>query len=125
MNVSVGLVKFHPGTADTDGMEDPPDLELIANRFKRLVKELIEGDVRRTSFQAWEVQLLLDLQDCRMTRSRRDEALKRYQRVVEKQLERGELPPVAFADFVGRRKHGPVLAPPPLTPNQDPASLNP
>lgn len=106
-------------------MEDPPDLELMANRFKRLVKELIEGQVRRTTFQAWEVRLLLDLEACRMTRSRRDEALKRYQRVVEKQLGRGELPPVAFADFVGRRKHGPILVPPPSSPVQDPASLNP
>jgi hypothetical protein len=107
------------------GMEDPPDLELMANRFRRLVKELLEGAVRRTSFQPWEVHLLLDLQDCRLTRSRRDEALRRYQRVVEKQLERGELPPVKFSDFVGRRKRGLVLVPPPSLPSQDPASLNP
>jgi hypothetical protein len=106
-------------------MEDPPDLELMANRFNRLVKELLEGEVRRTSFQPWEVHLLLDLQDCRLTRSRRDEALRRYQRVVQKQLERGELPPVKFADFLGRRKRGPELVPPPSVPGQDPASLNP
>ena len=105
-------------------MEDPPDLELLANRFNRLVKELLQGEVRRTSFQPWEVHLLLDLQDCRLTPSRRDEALRRYQRVVQKQLERGELPPVKFADFVGRRKRGPVLVPPPSV-TQDPASLNP
>jgi len=106
-------------------MEDPPDLELMANRFNRLVKELLEGEVRRTTFQQWEVHLLLDLQDCRMTRSRREEALRRYQRVVQKQLERGEVPPVKFSDFVGRRKRGPVLVPPQSAPRQDAATLNP
>ena len=106
-------------------MEDPPDLELMANRFNRLVKELLAGQVRRTSFQPWEVNLLLDLQACRLTPSRRDEALRRYQRAVQKQLERGEVPPVKFSDFVGRRKRAPGMLPPPSVPAQDPASLNP
>ena len=106
-------------------MEDPPDLELMANRFNRLVKELLEGHVQRNSFQPWEVHLLLDLQDCRLTRSRRDEALRRYQRVVDRQLERGELLPIRFSDFVGRRARKPEMAPPASVPAQDPASLNP
>lgn len=110
------------------GMEDPPDLELMANRFNRLVKELLQGEVRRTSFQPWEVHLLLDLQACRLTPSRRDEALRRYQRVVEKQLERGELPPVKFSEFLGRRKRQLAAMPPPsvtTSVTHDPASVNP
>jgi hypothetical protein len=107
-------------------MEEPPDLELIANRFDRLVKELLQGEVRRTSFQRWEVHLLLDLQACQLTPSRRTEALRRYQRAVQKQLGRREVPPVRFADFLGRRKRAAaLLVPPPSTPAQDPASLNP
>ena len=125
MYVSVGLLKFHFGSADGMNMQDPQDLELMANRFIRLVRELLEGEVRRTSFQRWEVHLLLDLEACRLTRSRRDEALRRYQRVVQKQLERGVLPPVRFSDFVGRRKRLPGMVPPPLIPSHDPASLHP
>ena len=109
-------------------MQDPPDLELLANRFNRLVKEILSGDVRRTSFQPWEVHLILDLQACRLTRSRRDEALRRYQRVVQKHLERGDLPPVRFADFLGRRKRLQVLPlppPPPPSAANHPAALNP
>lgn len=108
-------------------MEAPPDLELIATRFNRLVKELLQGEVRRTSFQPWEVHLLLDLQACRLTPSRREEALRRYQRAVQKQLERHQVPPVRFADFLGRRKRGPVLVPPPAAPSagHDPAAFNP
>ena len=106
-------------------MEDPADLELMANRFKRLVKELLDGEVRRTSFQRWEVDLLLDLQACRLTRSRRDEALNRYRRVVERQIERGELPPIRFSEFVGRRARKAAMVPPASMAGQDAAALNP
>src|SRR5450631_554482 len=106
-------------------MEDPPDLELMATRFNRLVKELLQGEVRRTSFQPWEVGFLLDLEACGLTRSRRDEALRRYQRAVQKQFDRREVPPIRFAEFLGRRKRGLVVVPLPLPPGQDPASLAP
>jgi hypothetical protein len=124
MNVTFGLLKFHPRSADSISMEDHPDLELMANRFNRLVKELLQGEVRRTSFQPWEVHLLLDLEACRLTRSRRDEALLRYQRAVQKQLDRREVPPVRFVDFLGRRARKSALLPPPSM-IQDAASLNP
>jgi len=108
-------------------MEDPADLELMANRFDRLVKELLHGDVRRTCFQPWEVEFLLDLQECRLTPSRREEALRRYQKAVRRQLERGELPPVRFADYIGRRAVKTPLtpiAPPKSIAGQDTAPVN-
>jgi hypothetical protein len=124
--MSIQTVKICPRSADEDSvMEDSPDLELMANRFNRLVKELLQGEIRRTAFQPWEVHLLLDLQDCRMIPSRREEALRRYQRAVQRQLERGELPPVRFSEFVGRRARKLELIPPQSTGAQDPASLNP
>ena len=97
-------------------MEDPADLELMINRFNRLVKEILAGEVRRTCFQPWEVDVLLDLQDCKLTRSRRDEALRRYQRAVQHQLERGQVPPIKLCEFIGRRarKLMPPQNPPPL-----------
>jgi hypothetical protein len=106
-------------------MEEPPDLELMANRFNRLVKELLEGQVRRNTFQPWEVNLLLDLQECRLTRSRRDDALRRYQKMVQRQLERGEVPPLKFSEFVGRRARKLEIVPPVSEPAQEPASLHP
>jgi len=84
-------------------MEDPPDVELMLNRFNRLVKELLQGEVRRTCFQPWEVAMLVDLQDCQLVPSRREEALRRYQRAVQRQLERGEIPPIKLSEFLGRR----------------------
>jgi hypothetical protein len=106
-------------------MDEPPDMELIANRFNRLVKEVLQGEVRRTSFQPWEVHFLLDLAACPLTRSRRDEALLRYQRAVQKQFNRREMPPVRFADFLGQRARKLALVPPRSLPAQDSAPLNP
>lgn len=105
-------------------MAETPDFELMANRFNRLVKELLHGEVRRTAFQPWEVHLLLDLQGCRLIPSRRDEALRRYQKVVTRQLERREVPPIRFCDFVGRRARRLTLVPPPSTAAHDAPSLN-
>ena len=90
-------------------MDDPGDVELMINRFNRLVKEILAEEVRRTSFQPWEVDLLLDLQECTLTRSRRNEALQRYQRAVQHQLERGQIPPTRFGEFVGRRARRSLL----------------
>jgi len=84
-------------------MDELVDRELIINRFNRLVKEILNGQVRRTCFQAWEVDLLVDLEACRLTRSRREELLRRYQRAVQHQLERGEIPPIKLSDFIGQR----------------------
>lgn len=106
-------------------MEDPADVELMINRFNRLVKEILQGEVQRTSFQPWEVGLLLDLDACRLTRSRREEALRRYQRAVQRQLEQGEFPPVRFAEFATRRPRKAAALPPASLSAQDPASLNP
>ncbi len=87
-------------------MDDQPDLELMANRFNRLVKELLDGAVRRTSFQPWEVDLLLDLQACRLIPSRRDEALrqKRYQRGVLRKETVGAQANPAARQILGLRR---------------------
>jgi hypothetical protein len=105
-------------------MEDPPDVELIINRFNRLVKEILNGEVRRTCFQPWEMGLLVDLEECRLTRSRRDEALRRYQRAVQHQLERGQTPPVRFCDFVGRRARKAGVPTPGSLATEDAAALH-
>jgi len=107
-------------------MEEAPDIELMLNRFKRLLKEIQQGAVRRTTFQPWEVDFLVDLQDCRLTPSRRDEALRRYQKAVQHQLERGQLPPMRFSEFVGRRARKLALAnaPPGPLASDNPATLH-
>lgn len=96
----------------------------MINRFNRLVKELLQGEVRRTCFQPWEVELLLDLQNCWLPPSRRQEALQRYQRAVQRQLERGETPPVKLSEFLGKRARKVEIPPPPGPPCHDTPAAN-
>jgi len=104
-------------------MEDPPDFELMANRFDRLVRNSCKGSAPHL-FPAWEVHLLLDLQECRLTRSRRDETLRAIRRWCTGRSSDGELPPVRFSNFVGQRARKLALVPPPSHATQDPAAFN-
>jgi hypothetical protein len=74
--------------------------ELMLNRFKRLMGEVIRGAVARNTFQAWEVEILLDLQDCTFERGHRLEILGQYQRAVERQMTFGPGPPMKLSEFL-------------------------
>jgi len=75
-------------------------LELMLNRFNRLMNEILKGAIVRTSFQPWEVELLLDMQTCELEPRRRQEILRQYQRAVERQLENGPGPPMKLSEFL-------------------------
>lgn len=57
--------------------------------FDALVGELICGGPKWSSFQPWEMQLLLDLSTCRISRSRRTQVLLQYQQYVRKEIRKG------------------------------------
>ena len=79
--------------------------------IQQLIQELIAGTVRRSMFTQWELELLLDLQTCRVRKSSRPEMLRRYMRAV--QLHYVKYPaakPLRLATFLGweaRRRNGP------------------
>jgi hypothetical protein len=78
-------------------------LELMLNRFRRLVRDLQRGTITRTDFQPWEVDILLDIENCQLERGRREETLRRYQQAVERQLETGPGPPMKLSEFLKLR----------------------
>jgi hypothetical protein len=77
--------------------------ELMLNRFKRLIGEVIRGAVARNTFQPWEVEILLDLQNCTFERGHRLEILGQYQRAVERQMTYGPGPPMKLSEFLVMR----------------------
>lgn len=89
------------------------DLEVMLNRFRRLLGELIRGATARNSFAPWELTLLLDLEQCNLNPRRRLETLRQYQRAVERQMATGPGPPMKLSDFLERKKQhrGPPGAP--------------
>jgi hypothetical protein len=83
--------------------EDLIQLELMLNRFNRLISELLRGAIVRTTFQPWEVDLLLDMQNCEIEPRKRQEILRQYQKAVQKQMESGPGPPMKLSDYLQLR----------------------
>lgn len=100
----MGLNLFTP-TADQLHVtaEDLIQLELMLNRFNRLISELLRGAIVRTTFQPWEVDLLLDMQNCEIEPRKRQEILRQYQKAVQKQMESGPGPPMKLSDYLQLR----------------------
>src|SRR5437868_14743847 len=76
--------------------DDLIELELMLNRFNRLMSELARGVVTRNAFEPWEIEILLDIQGCELPPRRRSEIMRQYQRAVERQLQSGPGPPMTL-----------------------------
>lgn len=74
----------------------------VVAQFNRLLQELIRGRLGRNTFQPWEVQLLLDVESCCLRPSNKRQLLKRYQRAVNRQFDRGWMQPLRFSEYVSR-----------------------
>jgi hypothetical protein len=83
--------------------DDLVALELMLNRFNRLMAEVLRGAVTRNSFQPWEVEILLDMENCELRPRRRLEVLRQYQKAVQRQMETGPGPPMKLSQYLERR----------------------
>ena len=79
------------------------DSELTLNRFNRLIGEVTRGALARNSFQPWEVEILMDLENCFLPRRRRMDILRQYQKAVERQMALGPGPPMKLSEFLSDR----------------------
>jgi hypothetical protein len=100
--------------------DDYIELEIMRNRFNRLMSELLRGAVTRNAFFPWEVEILLDLDGCQLERRRRTDILGQYQKAVARQMEIGPGPPMKLSEFLeirnrrreaAGRSNGPALQP--------------
>ncbi|HLH19684.1 MAG TPA: hypothetical protein VKX45_20850 [Bryobacteraceae bacterium] len=80
--------------------DDPAERELTLHRFDRLITEILQGGTRRTAFQSWEVEILLDIHACRLEEPQKQRVLRRYLRAVRRQIERGPGPPMKLSEFL-------------------------
>ena len=80
--------------------DDFVQLEVMLNRFNKLLSEIGQGTIKRNSFHAWEIDILVDLENCRLESRRRQEILRQYQRAVARQMETGPGPPMRLSDFL-------------------------
>ena len=81
-------------------MDETPDLDFVLGRFNKLIQELLRGRTSRNAFQPWEIDILIDIQDCQVPKPKRVDLLRRYQKAVQRQLERGVYPVMKFSEYL-------------------------
>ncbi|MBE0658364.1 MAG: hypothetical protein IH602_11790 [Bryobacteraceae bacterium] len=79
------------------------DLEARLVQFNKLMAELIRGGIRRTTFQPWEIEVLLDIEACDLRDANRREILKRYQRAANKFFDRGGRSVLKLSEYLEKR----------------------
>jgi hypothetical protein len=79
------------------------ELERRLAHLDQLVADLSAGQFRRTTFQPWEVELLLDIQACNIGDSNKKELLKRYQRAAHRWFDRGGRTILLLSDYMAKR----------------------
>ncbi|MCX6622968.1 MAG: hypothetical protein NTY38_18255 [Acidobacteria bacterium] len=77
-----------------------PDSEAILAQFNKLVQELLRGTMNRNCFRPWEIELLLDIESCDLRDNAKRETLRRYQKAVQKQMEKGSDSPMKLSEFL-------------------------
>src|ERR1700688_2945432 len=77
-----------------------PDSEAILAQFNRLMQELLRGDMHRNTFRPWEVGVLLHIESCNLRDASRREMLRRYQRAVQRHMEKGARLPLKMSEYL-------------------------
>jgi len=80
--------------------DSAPDSDAILAQFNRLIQELLRGNMHRNTFRPWEIELLLDIEGCNLRDSSRREMLRRYQRAVQRHMEKGGNRPLKMSEYL-------------------------
>jgi hypothetical protein len=80
------------------------DSQGILARFNRLMRDLQHGASTRTCFRPWEVELLLDIENCDLGALNRRRVLQRYRRAVERRLEKGASRPLMLSEYLAHTR---------------------
>jgi hypothetical protein len=78
--------------------------EARLSRFNRLMQELIRGNMTRNTFQPWEIEILLDIDACQIREPVKRETLRRYQKAVQRAMERGAPTPLRLSEYLSGKK---------------------
>jgi hypothetical protein len=77
-----------------------PDSDAVLAQFNRLIQELLRGSLNRNTFRPWEIDLLLDIEFCEFQDSNKREILKRYQKAVQRHMEKGARLPLKMSEYL-------------------------
>jgi len=80
------------------------DPEVILHRFNKLLSELVRGTMNRNTFQQWEIDILLDIELCNLREAVKRETLRRYQKAVQRSMEKGARTPLKLSEYLEGKK---------------------
>lgn len=80
--------------------ESLPDSDAILAQFNRLIQELLRGNMHRNTFRPWEIELLLDIETCNLRETAKRDTLKRYQKAVQRHMEKGARLPLKLSEYL-------------------------
>ena len=81
-----------------------PDSEAVLAQFNRLIQELLRGNMHRNTFRPWEIELLLDIEMCHLRESSKRDTLRRYQKAVQRHMEKGARLPLKLSEYLEKVK---------------------
>jgi hypothetical protein len=102
-NIEAQGLSFGPGLPMIERKPNTqmiPDTDAVLAQFNRLIQEVLRGNMHRTTFRPWEVELLLDIEACGLRDAARRETLRRYQRAVQRQMEKGAHTPLKLSEYL-------------------------
>lgn len=80
--------------------ESLPDSDAVLAQFNRLIQELLRGNMHRNTFRPWEIELLLDIETCNLRETSKRDILKRYQKAVQRHMEKGARLPLKLSEYL-------------------------
>jgi hypothetical protein len=80
------------------------DSEIVLARFNRLMQELLRGAMNRNTFRPWEIEILLDIEACNLRDAGKKDILRRYQKAVQRAMEKGAQTPMKLSEYLGSLK---------------------
>jgi hypothetical protein len=81
-------------------MEEPGSDKVLA-QFNRLMEELLGGNLHRSTFQPWEMVILVDMATCYWNGfSKRRSILSEYQKAVQEQMQAGARTPLKLSEYM-------------------------
>ncbi len=80
------------------------DSDFVLARFNKLVQELLRGSITRNTFRPWEVEILLDIEACNLRDGGRKELMRRYQKAVQRSMEKGSPMPLKLSEYLELQK---------------------
>jgi hypothetical protein len=85
-------------------MDVVPDTEAVLNRFNKLMQELLGGNIHRNTFRPWEIEIILDIEACSLRDTLKRETLRRYQKAVQRSMERGAPKPLKMSEYLDQTR---------------------